>query len=270
MKCSRIERRRPDQQLVEDHAQRIDVGPRVDVHRRRVGLLGRHVRRRADDGPGVAQALVGQENSVALATPKSMTLGIGRPSTSVTSTLLGFRSRWMIPFWWACCTAWQTATNNSRRALHRQSLAVAVIGDRLALNELHHEERLAGLGGAAVEHAGDVGVVHQGECLPLGVEASEDRARVHADLDQLERDLAFDWCGLACPINGAHAPLAEDFEQRVPAGDDLAHSGSAGPAAARGDRQCEVRAVGSKFPGRQCGWRKRCRVGCRGLVESFG
>ena len=55
-------------------------------------------------------------NSVALATPKSMTLGVGRPSTSVTSTLLGFRSRWMIPFWWACCTAWQTATNNSSRA----------------------------------------------------------------------------------------------------------------------------------------------------------
>ena len=176
----------------------------------------------------------------------------------------------MIPFWWACCTAWQTVTNNARRAWTPSRLRVAILGDRLACDELHHEERLAGLGGAAVEHAGDVRVVHQRECLPLGVEASEDRARVHADLDQLERDLAFDRCRLACPINGAHAPLAEDFEQRVPAGDDLARSGSAGPAAARGDRQCEVRAIGSKFPGRQCGWRKRCRVGCLGLVESFG
>ena len=54
--------------------------------------------------------------SVALATPKSITLGVGRPSTSVTSTLPGLRSRWMIPFWWACCTAWQTATNSSSRA----------------------------------------------------------------------------------------------------------------------------------------------------------
>ena len=96
-------------------------------------------------------------------------------------------------------------------------------------------------------------MVHQGECLPLGVEPGQHGTRVHADLDQLERDLAFDRCGLTCPVNGAHPPLAEDFEQRVPAGDDLAHSGSAGPAAARGDRQCEVRAVGSKFPGRQCG-----------------
>ena len=37
--------------------------------------------------------------SVALATPKSITLGVGRPSTSVTRTLAGFKSRWIIPFW---------------------------------------------------------------------------------------------------------------------------------------------------------------------------
>ena len=71
--------------------------------------------------------------SVALATPKSMTFGVGRPSTSVTSTLPGFRSRWMIPFWWACCTAWQTATNSSSRAFTVQPLLVAVLGERHAL-----------------------------------------------------------------------------------------------------------------------------------------
>ena len=54
--------------------------------------------------------------SVALATPKSITLGVGRPSTSATITLQGFRSRWMIPFWCACCTAWQAATNRRSRA----------------------------------------------------------------------------------------------------------------------------------------------------------
>ncbi len=35
---------------------------------------------------------------IALATPKSMTLTTGTPSCSVTSTLDGLRSRWMIPF----------------------------------------------------------------------------------------------------------------------------------------------------------------------------
>ena len=55
--------------------------------------------------------------SVALAMPKSITLGTGVPSCSITSTFDGFRSRWMTPFWCACCTAWQTARNNSSRSL---------------------------------------------------------------------------------------------------------------------------------------------------------
>ena len=46
--------------------------------------------------------------AVALATPKSMIFGTGWPSYSATSTFDGFRSRWMMPFWWACWTAWQT------------------------------------------------------------------------------------------------------------------------------------------------------------------
>ena len=55
-----VDRRRTGEQLVEHHAEGIDIGPRVDVHRRRVGLLGRHVRRRAHDRPDVGQAHVGQ------------------------------------------------------------------------------------------------------------------------------------------------------------------------------------------------------------------
>ena len=38
---------------------------------------------------------------VALATPKSMTLGTGLPSYRATRTLVGLRSRWMMPFWCA-------------------------------------------------------------------------------------------------------------------------------------------------------------------------
>ena len=41
---------------------------------------------------------------------------------------------------------------------------------------------------AAVEDPGDVGVVHQGQSLPLGLEAGEDGAGVHAEFDQLEGD----------------------------------------------------------------------------------
>ncbi len=89
----------------------------------------------------------------------------------------------MIPFWWACCTAWQTATNNSSLAGTGSRFRSQYVGDRLALDEFHHEERLTGFGRAAVEDAGDVGMVHQGQRLPLGVESSEHRTRVHPDLD---------------------------------------------------------------------------------------
>jgi hypothetical protein len=47
--------------------------------------------------------------------PKSITLGTGLPSNSVTRMLVGLRSRWMIPFWCACCTAWHTGMNSSSR-----------------------------------------------------------------------------------------------------------------------------------------------------------
>ncbi len=52
----------------------------------------------------------------ALATPKSITLGTARPSTSATRMLDGLRSRWRIAFWWAWCTAWQTGTNSPSRS----------------------------------------------------------------------------------------------------------------------------------------------------------
>ena len=57
---------------------------------------------------GVIEAIAGfagiKKSSVsslmsAFARPKSITLTSGTPSWKVTSTLLGFRSRWIIPFW---------------------------------------------------------------------------------------------------------------------------------------------------------------------------
>ena len=55
----------------------------------------------------------------------------------------------------------------------REAVLVAVLGDRHALDQLHDEVRPAGAGGAGVEHPGDVGVVHQRQRLPLGLEAGD-------------------------------------------------------------------------------------------------
>ena len=81
----------------------------------------------------------------------------------------------------------------------RQLIVVAVLGDRHALDQLHDEVRPAGLGGAGVEDPGDVGVVHQGQGLPLGLEPGDDLARVHARLDDLQRHPAADRLAPARP-----------------------------------------------------------------------
>ena len=63
--------------------------------------------------------------------PKSMILGTGTPSCSVTRILDGLMSRWMMPFWWACCTAWQTGTNKLQPLLGGQFVIVTVLRDRI-------------------------------------------------------------------------------------------------------------------------------------------
>ena len=54
-----------------------------------------------------------------------------------------------------------------------EAVPVAVLGDRLARHELHDEVGAALVGGAGVEHPGDVGMVHQRERLALALEAGE-------------------------------------------------------------------------------------------------
>ena len=56
----------------------------------------------------------------------------------------------------------------------RELVAVAVVGDRDALDQLHDEVGPAAVGRAGIEHPGDVGVVHQRQRLPLGLEPGDD------------------------------------------------------------------------------------------------
>ena len=53
--------------------------------------------------------------SVALARPKSMIFGTASPSRCITRMLEGFKSRWITPFWCACCTAFATCRNSPSR-----------------------------------------------------------------------------------------------------------------------------------------------------------
>ena len=75
------------------------------------------------------------------------------------------------------------------------------------------------VGRAGVEHPGDVGVVHHRQRLALGLEARDHLPRVHAELDDLERDLAADGLALLGHEDRAEAALAE-LSQELVAADD--------------------------------------------------
>ena len=68
---------------------------------------------------------------------------------------------------------------------------------------------------AGVEDAGDVDVVHHRQGLPLGLEAGDDLAAVHARLDDLEGDLALDGLRLLGHEDDAHAAFADLLQELV-------------------------------------------------------
>ncbi len=74
---------------------------------------------------------------------------------------------------------------------------------------------MARFGGAGVEHAGDIGVIHQGQRLTLRLEAGDDLARVHARLDDLDRDVPADGPFLLGHVNHAEATLAQLLQELV-------------------------------------------------------
>ena len=62
-------------------------------------------------------------------------------------------------------------------------------------------------------------MVHEGQRLPLGLEAGDHVARVHAGLDDLQRDLAADGLLLLGDEDEAHAAFADLLHQLVRADD---------------------------------------------------
>ncbi len=97
----------------------------------------------------------------------------------------------------------------------RQLVAVTERDDRIALDQFHHEERAPARRGAGIEHAGDVRVVHQGQRLPLLLEARDHLPGVHAELDDLQRDAPNDRLLLLGHEHDAKAPFADLLQQLV-------------------------------------------------------
>ena len=165
---------------------------------------------------------------VALATPKSMTLGTGDAVDERDQDVGGLEVPVDDPLLVRVLHRPADQDEQVEPSSGMERLAVAVVGDRDALDQLHDEVGAARVGGAGVEDLGDVGVVHQRQGLAFGLEAGDDLAGVHARLDDLQRHPAADRVRLLGHEDDAHAPLADRLQQLVGADDRAGALGRAG------------------------------------------
>ena len=152
---------------------------------------------------------------VAFAMPKSITFGMPSPSWNDTRMFVGLRSRWMMPFWWRVLDGLAHESEEAQPGWDVQALALAVLGDRDAADELHHEVRPPLLRCARVEDPRDARVVHQREGLALRVEAPNDLLRVHPQLEDLQRNVPPHRLFLLGVPHDAEATLAEQLQQPI-------------------------------------------------------
>ena len=97
----------------------------------------------------------------------------------------------------------------------RKPSLVAPGGDGGALDELHHEVGASARREPAIDDAGDAGMLHPREGLPLLREAGDDRLGVHARLHDLDRDLLRERLAADRPPDGAGAAATKERDQLV-------------------------------------------------------
>lgn len=96
-------------------------------------------------------------------------------------------------------------------------ILVAVIRDFNPAHQFHHKERSARFRRSGIKHLRDVRVIHEGQGLSLGLETRNDSLRVHAQLNDLERDTSPHGFLLLSHVNDTATTLAQLLKQFVPA-----------------------------------------------------
>ena len=185
------------------------------------GLLGAHVRRRADDllEPGV-QGHFGECHARRLRDAEVDHLGHRLVVVQGNQHVRGLDVAVDDAFLMGVLDCVADGHEEFEALFGRHLPGVAELGDRRALHQFHYEERPAVGGGADVEDAGDVRVVHHRERLPFRFKAGDDGLGVHPGLDELDRDEPFHGFDLLSHPDGTHAAFADRLEQLVLPGDD--------------------------------------------------
>ena len=206
------------------HAERIDVGPRVDVEVVELGLLGAHVQRRADhQAVGRVQRVLGQRLVHRLGQAEVDHLGhrlavvqadenVRRLQVAVDDPLLmgvlhGLADRH---------EQLRAARAIGRRAWSQYSVIGTPLTYSMTKNgrpsSVTPPSKTLAMFGWSIRASACRSASNRDEHLPA----------VHARLDELERHAAADRLGLLGDPDGAHAPFADLLQQLVAAGDDRA------------------------------------------------
>ena len=164
--------------------------------------------------------------SIALAMPKSITLGTGLPSCESDQDVGGLDVAVDDPLLVGVLDRLADADEQLQPLGGGELVPVAVVGDGDAVDQLHDEVGPAGVGGAGVEHLGDVRVVHQGQGLSLGLEAGDHLVGIHTGLDDLQGHSSPDGTLLLGHVDDAHAPFADLSQELV--GADAARASDSG------------------------------------------
>src|SRR5262245_1164854 len=94
-------------------------------------------------------------------------------------------------------------------------ILVAVLGYGNALDQFHYKVRPARLRSTAVMNLGNIGMVHDRQRLSFSFEASDNLSRIHARLENLQRDFAPHRLSLVGQVNHAKSTFANLFQKLV-------------------------------------------------------
>src|SRR6266567_5679938 len=94
-------------------------------------------------------------------------------------------------------------------------MLIAVFRDLEPTHKLHDEIWATRFGRSCIENLGDVGVVHQRQCLPLSFKPGDHALRVHSRLDDFQSDPPADRLLLFRHVNHPASALTYLLEQFV-------------------------------------------------------
>ena len=187
------ERGAPRDQLEQQRAERIHVRPRVDLAIERIELLGRHVRRRADERKSLGPA--GRVHPVVIGRDGARDAEVDQLRRRSIDIAADEHVAWLdvavhdaLLMRVLCAKA--HLDEQSQTLGQGQAALGAELRDRKPFDELHRKPRPPALGRPGLIDLGDRVMVHSRQRVAFALEALEDRSAVHAELQHLQRHFA--------------------------------------------------------------------------------